>query len=131
MHLQLLPDVSAKLLLRWLCSNGFALLDQRSHELDGHQEADLLAIQALGNVDSDHRTGAIDCGSAAHAGIDRTGEQNLRIVGTGDEPVERTFRDGKSEIERIADRVQAFALLQRFGADPKRGPPALLVDANQ
>ncbi len=88
------------------------LLEQRLRIAGRHQEADQLAIEPLGYIDASHRAGHRHAGAAAHAGVDRTGEQQLVVEAARDHAVVGAFGNREAQVQRIAQRVQVLALRQ-------------------
>jgi hypothetical protein len=75
----------------------------------GNEESDLLAVDALRDVDADDPPVGVGDRAAAHAGIDRAREVDALVVALVDEAVVRPLDDGEAEVEGIAHRVDPLA----------------------
>ena len=97
-------------------------LDQRLRERRRHQEAHLLAVAPRGDVDADHAADLVERRPAAHAGVECAAEEDAGVEAALDEPVVVALEHGEADVERVAERVDAFALGQRVacGAEGER-----------
>ncbi len=107
---QLLADDGFEI-RRWRCL-ALGERDQLLQIAGGHQKTDQFPVASMRYINPGNVAGSGDVGPTTHTGIQRPGKHQMIGKPSPADAVIGTFRDGKTQVQRVAERIKILTLLQ-------------------